>query len=88
MCNGFETPVSILSPCTRSNTSSLQLVQVFKSRKHNLLTRLLNLAGKKDLVQDSVDLTIAESVQSLNTTLPISLQPPPPSDHPIHARTL
>lgn len=55
---------------------------MLKSRKHNLLTRLLDLAGKKDLVQDSVDLTIPESVLSLNTTPPISLPPPKPIRSP------
>lgn len=36
--------------------SLFQLVQVFQSRKNDLLACLLNLACEKDFVQDGVDL--------------------------------
>jgi hypothetical protein len=40
--------------------SSLQLIQMFQPRQHNLLTRLLNLARQKDLIQNGVDLVKVE----------------------------
>lgn len=44
-----------------SNSSQLlKLVQVFQSRQHDLLARLLDLAGQEDLVEDSVDLVEVE----------------------------
>lgn len=38
----------------------LQLVQMLQPSQDNLLTRLFNLAGQKDLVQDGVDLVKVE----------------------------
>lgn len=38
----------------------LQLVQVLQPRQDDLLTRLLDLAGQEDLVQDGVDLVEVE----------------------------
>lgn len=43
-----------------SLVTSLQLIQVFQPRQHNLLTRLLNLARQKDLVEDGVHLVKVE----------------------------
>lgn len=41
---------------------------MFESRQYNLLTRLFNLAGKKDLVQDRVDLAQFPNQYSLDPT--------------------
>lgn len=40
--------------------TSLQLIQMFQPRQHNLLARLLNLARQKDLIEDGVDLVKIE----------------------------
>lgn len=41
---------------TAQGLALFQFIQVLKSCEHNLFTRLFNLAGEKDFVEDSVDL--------------------------------
>lgn len=57
---------------------------MLQSCQHDLLTRLLNLASKKDFVQNSVDLTQSPNQYSLNPN-PIShITPPSPSSTRTH----
>lgn len=46
---------------------SFQFIQMFQSRKHHLLTRLFDLACKKNLVQNRVDLVPILSLVSVST---------------------
>lgn len=64
--NAQQFRASARSPSQRSSrvrhpeTTSFQLVQVLQAREHDLLARLLNLAGEEDLVKDGVHLVEVE----------------------------
>lgn len=57
--------ISLLLPCSlfsakKKTPSSFQFIKMFQPRQNDLFTRLLNLAGQEDLVEDGVDLVEVE----------------------------
>lgn len=53
----------------RATSALLQLIQVFQSRQHHLLARLLDLSRQENLVQNGVDLVeIKDQVKLAHVT--------------------